>query len=343
MKIGIIGPEGAGKTTVFSCLTGTVAGASHGKGDSLGVVRVPDPRLAVLTEMYQPRKTTPAEITFQDLGAGMSGSQRLSALTGSLADADALAVVVGGFLGDDPAARLESFLLDLVLCDLSIVENRLERIAHDLQRGKKESQAHEPLMKRLQEALGTGSRVADVALNPEEEKTLAGYQFVTRKPTLVVANVHERDLGNGVAAAITSAGQCHGLAAIELCAPLELEISLLPPEERGAFLVDYGMPASATDRFVRAAYELSELISFFTVGPDEVRAWSVPRGTLAPRAAGKIHSDIQKGFIRAEVVAYDDLIAAGSHQECRTRGQVRLEGKTYEMHDGDIVDFRFSI
>ncbi len=343
MKIGIVGPAGAGKSLVFSSLTGIDLSQQSVRSETLGVVQVPDTRLDRLSGMYSPKKTTPAEITFVDLGSATSSAQKLSALTGALSDADALAVVVGGFNSDKPVDGLESFLLDLVLADLSVVENRLERIAQDLQRGKKESLAEEPLMRRLQETLAGGGRVDAMQFTPEEQKTLRGYQFATLKPAVVVANVSEQQLGNGVSEALSQAASQHGLGAIELCAPLEVEISQLPPDDRVAFLDEYGLEDAARDRFVRTAYELTSLISFFTVGPDEVRAWSIRRGTLAPAAAGKIHSDIERGFIRAEVVAYDDLIEAGSHQECRSRGKVRLEGKTYEVQDGDVIDFRFAV
>lgn len=343
MKIGIVGPGGAGKSLVFSCLTGLDVSAQSGRAETLGVVQVPDSRLDDLSAMYKPKKTTPAEITFVDLGSATASAQKLSAITGALTDADALAVVVGGFNDPAPADALESFMLDLVLADLSVVENRLERIALDLQRGKKESQAEEPLMRRLQETLAAGSRVESMEFSAEEHKTLRGYQFVTAKPAVVVANVAEEQLGDGVWSALSSAAEGQGLSAIELCAPLEVEISQLPPDDRAAFLSEYGLEEPARERFIRKAYDLTNLMSFFTVGPDEVRAWSIRRGTLAPAAAGKIHSDIERGFIRAEVVAYDDLMAGGSIQECRAKGKVRLEGKTYEVQDGDVIEFRFAV
>jgi GTP-binding protein YchF len=293
--------------------------------------------------MYHPKKTTPAEIVFVDLGGSVPAAGKLSALTGALADCEALAVVVGGLATEDPARALENFLLDLTLADLSVVEARLERIEKDIQRGKKEAASERPLMERLQAALEQGRRVATVELSPDEERTLRGYQFITRKPTLVLANVQEKDLGNGVAGSVAEAAATAGLPSFELCAPLEQEIARLPEEERQAFLEDFGLAVAARDRFIRAAYDLVDLISFFTVGPDEVRAWSIRRGTLAPRAAGKIHSDMERGFIRAEVVAYDDLIREGSHQACRSKGLVRLEGKTYEVRDGDVIEFRFSV
>lgn len=343
MRIGIIGPAGAGKSTVFECLTGVGLQAVPGRETTVGVVRVPDPRLDVLSALYNPKKTTPAEIVFVDTGTSASASGKLSALTGALADCDALAIVVGGFSGEDPVGALESFLLDLTLADLSVVETRLERIEKDVQRGRKDSAAERPLMERLQAALEQGQRVASVAVSPEEDRMLRGYQFITRKPALVLANVAEKDLGNGVGRSVLETAATVGLPSFELCAPLEQEISRLPEGERQAFLEDFGLTVAARDRFIRAAYDLVDLISFFTVGPDEVRAWSVRRGTLAPQAAGKIHSDIERGFIRAEVVAYDDLTREGSHQACRSKGLVRLEGNTYEVKDGDVIEFRFSV
>jgi hypothetical protein len=335
VKIGIIGPQGSGKSAVLGCLTGIEGSAS------IGVVGVPDPRLEVLSRMYKPRKTTPADITFAEIGC--ASANKLSAITGALSQTDALAVVTGGFAYGTPAANLDSFLLDLLLADMSMVENRLARIEEDKQRGKKESQAEKPLMERLQKALADGVRLENVEVNADEEKMLRTYQFVTRKPTLVVANVAEGDLGNGVASGIAEIAREHGLRSLELCAPLEGEIAQLTDDDRAAFLADYGLDAPARDRFIRAAYELTDLISFFTVGPDECKAWSIRRGTLAPRAAGAIHSDIERGFIRAEVVAYEDLVSGGSLQECRNKGQVRLEGKTYQVRDGDVIDFRFAV
>jgi hypothetical protein len=342
VKIGIIGPQGSGKTTVFNCLTGLHSDGFGGKAPTLGVVQVPDSRLGVLTEMHHPKKTVPAEIVFVDLGAGGTASEKLSAVTGALADADALAVVVNGYDASDPAGDLDSFMLDLVLADLSLVEGRLERIALELQRGKKEGQAEKPLLERLHEVLADGRRLETMALSSDDEKSLRNYQFVTRKPTLIVANVAEGQTEGPAATSIASAAQAQGLAAFVLCAPLEAEIAQLAPEERIEFLAEYGMTEPARDRFIAAAYAVTELVSFFTVGPDEVRAWSIRQGTLAPQAAGKIHTDLEKGFIRAEVVAYEHLIAGGSHQECRAHGQVRLEGKTYEVQDGDVMDIRFS-
>jgi hypothetical protein len=185
--------------------------------------------------------------------------------------------------------------------------------------------------------------VAGLEFSTEEQKLLKGYQFATAKPAVVVANVSESQLGDGVWAALSGAAVQQGLSAIELCAPLEVEISQLPLDDRTGFLAEYGIKQPARERFIREAYDLASLISFFTVGPDEVRAWSIRRGTLAPAAAGKIHSDIERGFIRAEVMAYDDLMAGGSIQECRAKGKVRLEGKTYEVQDGDVIDFRFAV
>jgi len=341
VKIGIIGPEGSGKSTVFACLTGLGVPAAT-RSPSLGVVRVPDNRLEVLSAMYQPKKTTPAEITFVDLGSA-GRHERLSAITGCLADADALAIVVGGLSPDSPGVALERFMLDLILADLSVVENRLERLEKDWQRGRKEAAEERDLMGRLQAALSEGRRIAEVPLDEADEARLRGFQLTTRKPTVVLANVSEQDLGNGVAQSVAAIAEPRALRTFELCAPLEAEIAELAHDERAAFLADYGLECAATDRFIRAAYEMLDLISFFTVGPDEVRAWSIRRGTLAPRAAGRIHSDIERGFIRAEVVAYEHLSTAGSMAACRAQGQVRLEGREYEVRDGDVIEFRFSV
>jgi GTP-binding protein YchF len=342
MKIGIIGPPQSGKTTVFSSLTGLAADGYGGKDSNVGVVKVPEPRLDVLTGMYKPKKTVPAEITFVDL-ASLGTNDKLTAMTAQLADAEALAIVIGAYDGADPCVALDSFLLELVLADLSIIESRLERLDKELARGRKEAAAEKPLIVRCQEHLARGKRLGLADFQPEELKLLRGYQLATLKPGMVLVNVGEKDLESGVLAKLNPMAEAAGLDAIELCAPIEAEIAQLPPEDRAEFLADYGLAASARDRFIRAAYGMLDLLSFFTVGPDEVRAWTISRGTKAPQAAGKIHSDIERGFIRAEVVAYDDLIAAGSHAACRPLGQVRLEGKEYEVKDGDVIEFRFSV
>ena len=342
MKVGIIGAPGTGKTTFFRCLTGIGEEGTTGKTENLGVVAVPDERLWRLSAMYKPKKTIPAEIVFMDMG-GTATVERLSAITGVLADADALVVVVGAFADNDPAEQLDSFLLDLTFADLSIVENRLERIQKDRERGHKNSLAELPLVQRLHEHLSAGKRLATMTFTAEEEKALRGYQFVSCKPTLVVANVSEGEMAGEKAEAVRAQATAQGLNSFAICAPLELEIMQLPEEDRTAFLADYGLAEAARERFIREAYTITDLISFFTIGSDEVRAWSIRRGTLAPQAAGKIHSDFEQGFIRAEVVACDDLLALGSMGECRAAGKVRLEGKTYEVREGDVIDFRFSV
>ena len=341
MKIGIIGPPQSGKTTAFSSLTGLHVDAFGGREANVGVVKVPDERLDVLTEMYHPKKTIHAEITFLDL-PGLGPNDKLSALTNQLAEAEALALVIGVYAADDPVAALESFILETVLADLSLLENRIERLDKDIARGRKEAAAEKPLIERCHGHLSDGLRLSLLDLSDDELSRLRGYQLVTLMPSLIVANVGEEHLSEDLTP-LHDAARAAGLECITLCAPLEAEIAQLPPEDRATFLADYGIEEPARDRFISAAYKLLDLISFLTVGPDEVRAWPIRRGTKAPQAAGKVHSDIERGFIRAEVVAYTDLTTAGSYAACRPLGQVRLEGKEYIVKDGDVIDYRFSV
>jgi ribosome-binding ATPase len=347
MKIGIVGFPHAGKTTVFNALTGLHA-AVGGYGDpskpNLGTIKVPDARLDRLTEIFSPRKTTFAEVVFVDFPGGERGGVLDQSTLVQMRDADALVQVVRGFAdpsipeAPDAVRDIGSFQSELVLADLAILEKRLERL-----RKEKGKEQEAELVERCKDALEQETPLRRIELSPADERTLSGFGLLSRLPLMVVVNVAEGDaaapLSDGARAALEAAG----LTGIALCAQIEMEIAGLEPADRDGFLTDLGLTEPARDRFIQAAYGLLDLISFLTSGEDEVRAWPIRRGTTAVRAAGKIHSDIERGFIRAEVVAYEDFVRLGSDAKCREAGKLRLEGKDYLVQDGDIIHFRFNV
>jgi ribosome-binding ATPase len=332
----LIGLSASGKTTLFQLMT-SARDAPRGKGDvTIGISKVPDARLDVLTAMYNPKKRVPATIEFTDIvQAARSGAQALVDVAG-YKNADALVHVM-----ED----------ELILADLGIVERRLERIEKDAKKGlSAELTKERELVHRCRAALEEGTPLRALQLAGDDLKRLRGFQFLSAKPLLLVINLDEADLP-GVGADVERAAAAVGVSgflahaatrAVALCATIELEIAQLGGEDAKAFLADLGLSESGLDRVIRASYDLLGYVSFFTVGEDECRAWSIARGTHAQAAAGEIHSDIQRGFIRAEVVAYAALIGRGSMQVCREHGEVRLEGKDYVVQDGDIINFRFA-
>ena len=349
MKIGLIGLPGSGKSSCFAALTGLPPHPS-GAGERVGVVQVPEPRLLRLAEIYNPPKITYAEITLVDtdpIESGGGGQQVQKHLSRLAQEADAFAIVLQCF-GDldhtgsplDARSDLETLLLELTMADLEIVGRRLERIAEGAKKDRGTNEAH--LLESLHAKLSAGKPVIEMGLTHDQQKLLSGMTLVTALPLLVACNVGEDDLqGEKAAGAVALAGEL-GLPHLNFCAALEIEIAQLPPEEQADFLADYGLEASARDRFIRAAYDLLHLVTFLTAGEKEVHAWPVHQGATAPEAAGKIHTDLQNGFIRAETVAFTDMDQYGSLTECRKHGLVRLEGKEYVVKDGDILDIRFS-
>jgi GTP-binding protein YchF len=349
MKIGISGFPRAGKTTVFNALTGlhaSVGGYGDPNKPNLGAIKVPDGRVDRLSAIFSPRKTTYAEVVFVDFpGAGEHSAGVLDQATlVQMRDADALVQVVRDFPDSitqdaaDPARDIAAFKSELVLADLAIVEKRLERLR------KEKGKEHEvELLERCAAALEAETPLRRIALAAAEERTLSGFGLLSRLPLLVVVNVSESAAGAPLPEAARSRLEADAVPSLTLCAQIEMEIAALDAGDRTAFLADLGLTESARDRFVQAAYALLDLISFLTSGEDEVRAWPIPRGTTAVKAAGKIHSDIERGFIRAEVVAYEDFIRCGSEAKCREAGKLRLEGKDYVVADGDIVHFRFNV
>jgi len=356
----LIGVPASGKTTLFQLMT-SARDAPRGKGDvNIGISKVPDTRLDVLTSMYNPKKRVPATIEFTDIiQAARAGAQALVDVAG-YKNADALVHVVRAFRSEsvahasgsiDPARDAKAMEDELILADLGIVERRLERIERDAKKGlSAELTKERELVLRCRAALEEGTPLRALQLAGDDLKRLRGFQFLSAKPLLLVINLDEADVA-GVGADVERAAAAVGLSgflahaatrAVALCATIELEIAQLGGEDAKAFLADLGLNESGLDRVIRASYDLLGYISFFTVGEDECRAWSIARGTHAQLAAGEIHSDIQRGFIRAEVVAYDALIARGSMHACREHGEVRLEGKDYVVQDGDIINFRFA-
>ena len=331
------------------------------KGDvNIGISKVPDARLDVLTAMYNPRTRVPATVEFTDIvAAARSGAQALVDVAG-YKNADALVHVVRAFRDEsvahpagsvNPARDAQAMEDELLLADLGVAERRLERIEKDLKKGRSaELERERDLVARCKDALEQGTPLRALELAGDDLKRLRGFQFLSAKPLLVVINLDESDLadvGSDVARAAAKTGLTAFLAraatkAVALCAKIELEIAQLEGDDAKAFLSDLGLSESGLDRVIRTSYDLLGYMSFFTVGEDECRAWSIARGTPAQLAASEIHSDIQRGFIRAEVVGYDALTGRGSMAACRDHGEVRLEGKEYVVQDGDIINFRFA-
>ncbi len=354
MRLGIIGLPQSGKTTVFNALTRGNAPVTMSGGRfevHTAVVDVPDPRVDALSAMFNPRRTIYAKVTYADI-AGLEGkaSGDISGpLLNQLTQMDGLLHVVRCFddpsvphpMGSvDPLRDVAAMDAEFLLNDLIAVERKLERLEDEWKksaRDRKQVEQEQALFKKLHAALSEEIPLRDVALTPAEEKLLAGFGFLSRKPLLILFN-----LGEGQEApALDYPHQRSAVAS--LMGKLEMEIAQLPPEDAEVFLAEYGIEEPGLNRVIRLSYELLGLISFFTVGEDEVRAWTVRRGAAAPEAAGVIHTDLQKGFIRAEVISYDDLMAAGSMSAARTQGKLRLEGKDYIVQDGDILHIRFNV
>jgi len=364
----IMGLPSSGKTTVFNALTRADAatgtfGASADE-PNLATVKVPDPRLDKLTEMFNPQRKMPADVQYLDVAGmakgvaekGMSGS-----LLNNLGQADALLHVVRAFEDAnvphadgsvDPIRDIETIDLELLFADLGRVENRLVRLASQLPklqgRERETGEREKVLMERLKAVLEEDRPIRDILgeLEPEDIRLMRGYGFLTAKPMLVLLNIGEDQLGEKGEALLASARERFersGVAVDMLAGQIEMEIGRLDPEDAAVFMEDLGIAESGLDRVIRRSFDLLGLIPFFTVGPDECRAWTIRRGESAVEAAGAIHSDIQRGFIRAEIVGYDDLIETGGMNEAKKAGKFRREGRDYIFQDGDIVHFLFNV
>ena len=346
MKVGLVGFPGSGKTTVFNALTGQQAEIGYsGKGlgkTNLAVVKVPDPRIDALADLYKPRKTTRAEVVFVDVAAppGVAGRSLDASAIVAMREVDALAAVVRGFpstegVAADPVGELSDLATEMTIGDLAPIEKRLERLKKE-----KAKPGEQDLLLRCKAHLDQGGSLRDLPLSESELQLASGYRFLTRKPLLVVYNVAESDIVRPLPAAVQAYLATHKLTAIPLCGQLEMDLAALSEAEQKAFLADVGLEQPAVNRFISSAYGALDLISFLTAGEDECRAWTIQRGTIAQRAAGKIHSDIERGFIRAEVMSFDDLMKYRSEVKVREAGRARLEGKEYVVRDGDIIHFR---
>jgi ribosome-binding ATPase len=357
LRTALIGLPAAGKTTLFQLMTSIKDASQHGRTEvQVGIAKVPDARLDRLTALFKPKKHVPATVEFTDIVGATGGAQALVDVT-AYRNADALLHVVRAFRDPsvpaphetiDPARDIRAMEDELILADLGIAERRLERLARDLKKGKNvELERERDVLALCRTTLEHGKPLRSLTLESDDVKRLRGFQFLSAKPLLVVINLDEADLTQpgGAAAALDRMslggfGEAIHTRFVSVCAKIELEIAQLDVTDAASFLADLGLTESGLDRVIRATYDLLGYISFFTVGEDENRAWSIARGTIAQLAAGEIHSDIQRGFIRAEVVPYDALIARGSLAACRDHGEIRLEGKEYVVQDGDVINFR---
>ncbi len=356
MRLGIIGLPQSGKTTLFNALTrGTQpTGIASGKMEvHTAVVDVPDPRVDHLSAMFKPKKTIYAKVTYTDI-AGLDGSAGKSGIPGTLlnqlSQMDGFIHVVRVFEDEnvphpsdtiDPVRDIQAMDSEFILNDLIAVERKVEKLGEERRKGAGRDKAlierEMALFERLNEALNNEIPLRDVDISADEEKLLSGFGFLSRKPVLIVLNLSE-----GQQAPEIEYPHRHSQI-VPLQGKLEMDISQLPPDEMAMFLEEYGIEEPSLNRMIRLSYDLLGLQSFFTAGQDECRAWTTDRGATAPVAAGVIHTDLQKGFIRAEVVAYDDLMSLGGMTEAKAHGKLRLEGKEYIVKDGDVLNIRFAL
>ena len=341
MKLGLIGLPQSGKSTVFEVLTKNISETAHKGEDRIGTIHVPDNRIDVLSRMYQPQKTIYAQVEYFLPGAARAKKDQPAdqSIWTAARDCDALIQVIRNHSLEDksPRADFRNMEQELILADLVVAEKRLERIEHDHRRGKKMDPEEHALLTECRRNLENEVPLRSVA-DLAAARKLKGFAFLSAKPLLVLFNNDEEEDRLPAGSDVTESESC-----LVMRAKLEHELCQMSAEDEAEFLKEFNIGESATDRVIRKSYEILGLISFFTVGKDEVRAWTVKQATPAVEAAGVIHSDMQKGFIRAEVLAYDDLMQAGTYADARKKGTVRLEGKTYEVKDGDLVNFRFNV
>ena len=357
MKLGIVGLPGVGKTTLYNALTGSAAetgGYGASSRPNIGQAKVPDERLDWLAEYYHPRKYSPASIDFVDVAGVSKGSGRGNSVLQNIRQTDALVHVVRCFdnssLFPDPAdaaADAESLALELILADIEVVERRLEKAKKNLKGGDKKYKREADMCQALLDHLSEGKPARTFPFSDEDRDILQDGGLLTVKPVIYAANMDEDGMAdyrhNAQFLAISALAEREGAAVLPVAAKFEEDIMDMEPEEAQMFMEELGLQERGLDRLIKTSYELLGYISFLTAGPDDVHAWTITRGTKAPKAAGKIHSDIERGFIRGEVVAFEDLKACGTMAAAKAKGLVRSEGKDYVMKDGDIVNFLFNV
>ena len=364
MKLGIVGLPNVGKSTLFNAITNAGAESANYPfctiEPNVGVVAVPDSRLDRLAEMYHPEKYTPAVVEFVDIAGLVKGASKGEGLGNKflshIREVDAIVHVVRCFEdGDiihvdgsvDPIRDLDTINMELIYSDIEVLERRIAH-ARKMMKGDKSLEREALLLERVTEALNEGKTARSLEYTEEEAEIMLTVPLLTMKPVIYVANISEDEIGSdmsGNAGYVKLAARAaeEGAGILPICAQIEAEIAVLEPDEKAVFLEDLGLAESGLDRLIKASYSLLGLISFLTAGPQEVRAWTITRGTRAPQAAGKIHSDFERGFIRAEIIAFDKLMECGSMTVAKEKGLVRSEGKDYVMQDGDVTLFRFNV
>lgn len=360
-QCGIVGLPNVGKSTLFNCLTRAGIAAENYPfctiEPNVGMVAVPDPRLEALAAIVRPEKVLPTMMQFVDIAGLVAGASRGEGLGNKflahIRETDAIAHIVRCFVNDDVThvagkvdalADIETIDTELVLADLESAERALDRATRQTRSGDKEARKLVALLERVVGHLGAGRPLRTLDAEDEEREALKSWHFITAKPVLYVANVDDRAAeDNDQVTAVRRHADAEGAEVVVLCAALEAELADLDAEEQAEFLADLGQTEPGLHRLIRAGYALLDLLTFFTAGPKEVRAWTVRRGATAPQAAGRIHTDFEKGFIRAEVTAYEDFIACGGESGARAAGKLRLEGRDYRVAEGDVMHFRFNV
>jgi hypothetical protein len=359
LKVAIIGLSNSGKTTVFNALTGqniditiypTTSGEPH-----MGIVKVPDSRLDKLAEIFRPKKTTNASIEYIDyIGLTKGNTEQNRKVFDLIKGVDAIVHVVRVFednavvhpIGNvDPLRDIETIELELIFGDLEFVEKRLERMEEGAKKGKKPDESEKKLLIKCKDFLHREILLRDVTFNEEEQNSMKPLQFLSTKPEILVLNIGEKDLSAEYIKKLQLSilNRYPSLSVLPLCGKIEMEIAQLSPDDAKPFLDDLSLKEPASNKLIKVCYDTLGFISFFTYVGNEVRAWTITKGMDAQKAAGKVHSDIERGFIRAEVISFDDFISVGSIHAAKEKGLLRLEGKTYEVKDGDIINFRFNV
>ncbi len=365
LRVGIVGLPNVGKSTLFNALIAQEAALAANYPfatiePNVGVVAVPDERLQALEKIYRPQRVVPAAVEFVDIAGLVKGASEGAGLgnqfLANIRETDAIVQVVRCFDDEkithvegsvNPVRDIETIQIELALADLASIEKKFDKLSKSAKAGDKSAALSLTVLEKIKPALEEGKPVRSVDLTEEEKSIVKSWFLLTAKPTIYAANVNEETLSNpnsnSYVRAVMSYAEAEGCEAVVICAKLEAELVGLEEEERLEFLRSLGVHSSGVDKLIKSAYKTLGLISFLTAGEKEVRAWTIPIGTKAPQAAGKIHSDMERGFIRAEIIAFEDLLRAGSEKAAREQGLIRLEGKDYVMQEGDIAYFRFNV